>query len=843
MSDQQKAVPRGRGALLLEALKKAQQKPGDGAGEEAPPQPDPPKSRGRAALLQKLTELRQSKSVGSTSTSSPVDATATVTESLATTTLSEPCLYQGTSGSTITAACNYIKLKMEQDRGVFEYAVQFSPQVDAKSVRSRLVSEYVGRIRMFDGGSCLYIPKKLPEDHTEVTLKHPIDSSEVTMTLLFVKNKRLGECLHLFNILFKRIMQALLFSRVGRNYFDPHHTRLIPQHKLEVLPGYAVAVDEYEGGVMVCLDTQHRVMRTENVLDALINLRLMAKQQFKEAAFKTLVGTTVLTRYNNKTYKIDDVLWDSTPTATFETHDGRSISYIQYYKSQYNIDIKDVAQPLLLNKQTRKGQNAEEVDRYICLVPELCYLTGLTDEMRADFKVMKDVSMYTRVTPNQRSNALRTFLDNIDNTPAAKQILSNWGLTIDNGTMDLLARVLQPELILFGDGVRDSSEKADWNALVCKNKVLGPIDLKNWYVFYTVRDERYATEFGQTMVRLGGPMGMRIDKPQFYKLKDDRTDTYVTALKQLNMTDIQILVFICPVARDDRYAAIKRLCCVHMPIPTQVINSRTLSNPQKVRSITQKIALQMNCKLGGTLWSLRFPIKNWMICGIDIYHNFGKNQSVCAFISSLNEDITRWFSTVVFQDKELGDQYKTAFIKALEKYREINGVFPSNVVIFRDGVGDGQLKSCKEYEVAQFESCLRDYSIDNVKLTVVVVQKRINTRIFLKKSTDNFENPMPGCVLDHTITRRNWYDFFLVAQNVRQGTVTPTHYIVVHDTGKLRPDHVQKLAYKLCHLYYNWPGTIRVPAPCQYAHKLAYLVGEHLKKQPSIKLSDVLYYL
>ena len=27
-----------------------------------------------------------------------------------------------------------------------------------------------------------------------------------------------------------------------------------------------------------------------------------------------------------------------------------------------------------------------------------------------------------------------------------------------------------------------------------------------------------------------------------------------------------------------------------------------------------------------------------------------------------------------------------------------------------------------------------------------------------------------------------------------------------------------RLAYKLTHLYYNWPGTIRVPAPCQVSY-------------------------
>jgi len=77
------------------------------------------------------------------------------------------------------------------------------------------------------------------------------------------------------------------------------------------------------------------------------------------------------------------------------------------------------------------------------------------------------------------------------------------------------------------------------------------------------------------------------------------------------------------------------------------------------------------------------------------------------------------------------------------------------------------------------------------------------------------ENPGPGTVIDHTITKARWYDFFLVSQHVTQGTVTPTHYVVVHDSTTLSADHLQQLTYKLCHLYYNWSGTVRVPAPCQ----------------------------
>ena len=74
------------------------------------------------------------------------------------------------------------------------------------------------------------------------------------------------------------------------------------------------------------------------------------------------------------------------------------------------------------------------------------------------------------------------------------------------------------------------------------------------------------------------------------------------------------------------------------------------------------------------------------------------------------------------------------------------------------------------------------------------------------------------------------YDFFLVSQSVRQGTVNPTSYNVIKDTSGLKPKHIQMLTYKLTHLHYNWPGAVRVPAPCQYAHKLAFLVRESLHR-------------
>jgi aubergine-like protein len=251
----------------------------------------------------------------------------------------------------------------------------------------------------------------------------------------------------------------------------------------------------------------------------------------------------------------------------------------------------------------------------------------------------------------------------------------------------------------------------------------------------------------------------------------------------------------------------------------------------------------MNCKLGGELWRLAMPIKKIMIVGIDVYHKTEKKyKSIVGFVSSLNNDQTRWYSKVCFQmvGQELTDTLKPAFESAIQRYQEVNGFMPEKIFIYRDGVSEGQLSVVIEHEIAQLRSCFKsDYC---PLMAVIVVQKRINTRM-MQLLQGQMNNPKPGGIIDHTITTANMYDFFLVSQHVTQGTVTPTHYIVAYDDTKYKPDYIQRISYKMTHMYYNWSGTIRVPAPCQYAHKLAFLTGQYLQGDPAEILCNRLFYL
>ncbi|KAH8034243.1 hypothetical protein HPB51_021956 [Rhipicephalus microplus] len=199
---------------------------------------------------------------------------------------------------------------------------------------------------------------------------------------------------------------------------------------------------------------------------------------------------------------------------------------------------------------------------------------------------------------------------------------------------------------------------------------------------------------------------------------------------------VQVIVIIFPTSRDDRYSAVKRLCCVDMPVPSQVIISNTIGQQQKLRAVTQKIALQINCKLGGELWAVNIPLQNVMVVGVDVYHDVTRGrQSVLGLVASMNRNMTRWFSKCAFQDpgKELVNCLKVALLEALVKYYEVNHCRPDRIFIFRDGVGDGQLKHVDEYEIEQVISAFPCLSPGyNPSIAVVIVQKRINTRIFTK---------------------------------------------------------------------------------------------------------------
>jgi len=50
-------------------------------------------------------------------------------------------------------------------------------------------------------------------------------------------------------------------------------------------------------------------------------------------------------------------------------------------------------------------------------------------------------------------------------------------------------------------------------------------------------------------------------------------------------------------------------------VPSQVVVARTLTKKNAMMSVTTKVVMQLNCKLGGELWALEIPVSALIYVG------------------------------------------------------------------------------------------------------------------------------------------------------------------------------------------------------------------------------------
>lgn len=756
----------------------------------------------------------------------------------------------GMAGSSIELLSNYFRLESMPNWCVYQYHIDFVPNVESSKVRRALVLDnksMFGGAYVFDGMSDLKMIRRLPDLVTEVQARRPTDGELITVRIKRVQELAPNnpEILRLFNTQMRRNLEHLDFVQINRHFFDKNAVSAIPQHGLELWQGVVTAVGQHDGGVLMVCDTVHKVLRRDSVLDLLAALKNASN--YANEATRRVVGTIVMTPYNNRTYRVDDIDWKQNPRSSFMV-DGKPKTFVEYFQEHYGKTIKDLNQPLLVCRPKEKDRRAGRTDNTF-LVPELCVLTGLTDEMRANFTVMRDLATHTRVEPPKRVLNLMEFIKRINGSGAVQKEMAAWGMQFGNELVPITGRVLPQEKVLqAGTTYRYNSVTADFSREIRDHNMHVSVPVNSWLVVCPQRESRACNDFVKQLIDVSRPIGVSMAAPRFIWMDNDKGTTYTSEMRPENTASAQLVLLVVPNNRKERYDVIKKHACCEVGIPTQVVMSRTISNQKNLRSVATKVAIQLNCKLGGEAWCLEVPLSNTMIIGYDTYHDSGtRGRSAGAFVASMNRTFTRWYSRVTFHKthQELGNTLAKNVQDAISRYSQVNGgAIPERIIFFRDGVSDGQIPQVKEWEIDQIVTAMSQLFPEThpLKLAFVVVTKRISTRFFANKN-NSISNPPPGTVVDQVVTRPERYDFFLVSQSVRQGTVAPTHYNIIHDTTGLKPDHMQRLAYKLTHLYFNWPGTVRVPAPCQYAHKLAFLAGTSLHMEPHVRLSSTLFYL
>jgi len=303
----------------------------------------------------------------------------------------------------------------------------------------------------------------------------------------------------------------------------------------------------------------------------------------------------------------------------------------------------------------------------------------------------------------------------------------------------------------------------------------------------------------------------------------------------------------------------------------QVVVSRTYTKVKK--SLCSNLIMQIVAKSGGILWTVNVPTevsqKPTMIIGINSGPVKGKGSTAFGFVATTDPKFSKYYSKVYFGNKVdfVSTQLKQLFLNAMIHFGKVNNVTTPRVIIYRDGVGDGDIEKMKEDEVKQI---LELYVENGFKpdITYIAVNKKTTTRFF---ETSN-SNPTPGTVVD-TIVVPNpemnvkidvtnskdgkvstqsgmAYEFFLISQQVQnEASASPVRYHVIFDTNQIgsSPENhrqvIQNLTYKMSYMYYNWTGTIKSPSPCQYALKIAKLYGQHIQQEMVEISTSKLHYL
>ncbi|XP_055355756.1 piwi-like protein 1 isoform X2 [Paramacrobiotus metropolitanus] len=747
---------------------------------------------------------------------------------------------KGCMGDIVRLHSNYIEVKVSNKGVIYQYQVDFEPLPGNRSQRFGIINRWADTKQLqkhafiFDGGSILYVGPSSAERVSE-GCEDAVEFNQQQFTVRVFRTANLDadnpQVLVILNSQLNRFQEDdLKMVRIQDSCFDPAG-RLVPQgyeQRLELWPGFETSIGIFEQNkVLMSVDQRFRIIRNENACTALRMAYDVAKRTKsadgpeavnKEAA-KVIIGEMVETVYNHMVYRVQAVEWNKNPGMTFEARvrvgenwEIKKISFGQYFHQRYNVRITDTHQPLLVVRPANRALRRKGTEQ-ILLVPELCRLTGYTDQMRADINMMRAVSRHTKLDPARRKDATEKFIRKITGNDNIQKELNYWDVQYGKELMKFCGRCLPPQK-LFQSGKEFSYDalKADWSQPARSARFQTPVQLPVWLVLTTQQNVATTKQFVNMLIQVAGPMGMRIDSPRV-EVVGDSPQAYIEKVQRMQRPELKLVLAVFSSNSKDRYDAFKETLCCNLPCASQVVLSRTINGaPNKLMSVATKVCMQINAKLGGDIWTMRFPFDApTMVIGIDCHRDRLNQKILVAAAASVNNTLSKYYNCAVYadNDEEVLTCIPLLIKECMSHFMDKCAKNLAGVFVYRDGISEGQLRNIKEIELAAVRNITDGLSTDRkIRLTYILVNKRESTRFF-KDNNGGIYNPLPGTVVDDVVTRPFRYDFYIVSQTVREGTVAPTYYNVIDDDSGMQPAHLQQMTYMLCHMYFNWPRPAR----------------------------------
>ncbi|KAF4982301.1 hypothetical protein FZEAL_2050 [Fusarium zealandicum] len=520
---------------------------------------------------------------------------------------------------------------------------------------------------------------------------------------------------------------------------------------------------------------------------------------------------------------------------------SRYVTVFEYYKTKYNIQVGDY--PLL-----NLGNAAKPT-----FVPAEFVEIQPGQAVKAKLNSKESTEMVNFACRSPYANALSITTDARETLGLDDPLLDRFGISVDKQLLTVHGRVLVAPAVSYLDAKRKPTEirpvAASWNMRNVKVFKAGT-PIQRWTFVNVVPSSRFGPvqrnvpeQFAQFMngmdIRINNVMVTPITETiTFDDWRRGRIDEFFQWAK---INNIDFLLVVLGSMDSEIYNKIKTLADCTYGIHTSCVQADKFrdANP----GYFANVALKWNLKVGGVNHKLRneFGIikeGKTMVVGYDVTHPTnmpsGKSDeapSLVGLVATIDRDMGQWPSASWEQSskQEMLDETLTeAFKSRLELWQKHNNKqLPENIVIFRDGVSEGQFAQVIQKELPRIRiACNSKYPKDRQpKITLVVSVKRHQTRFYptTEENLPSNRNIQNGTVVDRGVTQARYWDFFLTAHASIKGTARPAHYTVLLDEifrakhGAEAANELEKFTHELCYLFGRATKAVSICPPAYYA--------------------------
>jgi len=655
---------------------------------------------------------------------------------------------------------------------------------------------------------------------------------------IFTKQRKIIQVL---TAVLKDCMRKLNYQQINRSsaYFNNETIEDFKKY-WEIFRGYHVPCRVIEKGLAIQIALKTKLIAKYSALDRIKEI-MEQYTSYVEKVKQEIIGRSVRAVYgNNRHWKITDIDFTKNPLSTFEHEKKGKISFAKYYLETYQVKVIDIKQPLLVSK-VKRGT--------MYLIPELVNLTGLSESEVKKYRseLNERLVLDNEIRVNQASLLAKKL----------QSIKTPLNFTVTSNPIIVEANLMDPPKIFLGEEGSATITSKDRDFTI-EGKLYEPAKYKQWVCILDKSDDEFIGGLLKVMFDRGNMLGIELVDPAFVYFAAENWEQELGGLFKSFGETFEFSLFVMPsslnsIKQRECYKYVKRLAYKDYPILNQVVKTTILT--KKYQSKVEKLLVGINAKMGKAPWRVRmFKLEPTMVFGLDICHSkeSGVNKSYLGFCATMNEQFNSLYSIAyeLIPGQDLMDGLNNCILSAITELMGRKKTLPKLLIFYRDGISESHFNVVIDSEVKQVlkyiphirEKLGLQIEQWDPKIIYIIVNKRVNIRLFEYNNNYDILTSRSGTLVAKDITSQ-YYDFYLISQRITQGAAIPTHYIVIYDDAKIEAEKIYHLTYRLCFLDYNWMGGVRVPAPCQYAHKVAFMAANNVEGTPSSSLASKLYFI